>query len=81
MRIDGDGLQAGMGIGQDVPVTEHHPLGPAGSAGGIDDGGQLVGSALAGHEIAALPRRQPLLRPAQAGILPRSHPLQGDDPL
>ena len=30
-------------IAQDVFVGQHHPFGPSGGPGGIDDGGQVVG--------------------------------------
>ena len=39
-----DGLDDRLGVGGDVAVAEHDPLGIAGAAAGKDHGGQVVGS-------------------------------------
>ena len=42
--------EAGPDVGQDVAVGQHHPLGPAGGAGGVDQGGEVVGAGGGGRQ-------------------------------
>jgi len=71
----------GMGVEQDVAVTEHHALGLAGGARGIDDGGQLVGLQGMGLQLA-LEAEQPVGQGIQArvvGLVIRLDGVHGDD--
>ena len=40
LGVDQPELQDALGVGQEVPMAQHHPLGDAGGAGGVQDRGQ-----------------------------------------
>ena len=66
---DGYAGQGLLDVRHQVAVGEHHPLGAAGGARGVDDRGQVVGvDVLADVQLAAL-RRQPVLDQPDAFVV------------